>query len=191
MMTSLMKSMVVGLLTLLVQTTPQPSTSDPQPKEFASADEAATHALQFVARISEAYELGGVILRKPDGKYTVGMPHTDYRGDAVEIDQDPDDYNGTIVATYHTHPCLPVSHIPTVFSPADLSEARAMNHPAYMADLCSGDVHRWSPGDGYDAPPNGNPVAVLFAPQLSHGAIIGHITVTTIDPIENYKPGDL
>lgn len=142
---------------------------------YPTRDAAATAALAFVYNLLPAYESGGVILQMRDGSFTVGSPRTDFAGDHVVIDEDPQSYtDGTIVATYHVHPCLPTTHFVEKFSPSDLRLARIARHAAYMGDICTGAVHVWEPGvDGYDAP-NERTGSV----QLSSGRIVGHFAVT-------------
>lgn len=153
------------------------------PTEFDSMNEAAVKALQISYNLSPAYERGGVITKLANGKFAVGVPTTEYAGDHTDIDEDPELYNGAIVATYHTHPCLPTSHVPGMFSPDDLKSARITGHATYIADLCTGNVHRWQPGDSYDAFPfkdGMSRVSALFAPQVAYGKTVGHITVNGV-----------
>jgi hypothetical protein len=114
------------------------------PTTFATMNEAAIFALQNAYLNSHYYEVGGVITRVGD-KFAVGAPRTDWSGDSVEIDDDPADYHGIIVASYHTHPCNSTSHVPAVFSPTDLRSDRSLGHPGYMANLCTGIVTMYDP----------------------------------------------
>lgn len=155
----------------------EPST----PTDFESMNEAAVNALQLSYRLTPAYEQGGVVTRLSNGRFAIGSPHTDYAGDTVEIDADPELYQGMVVATYHTHPCLPVTHVPGMFSPPDLRGAREEKLGSYIADLCTGDVHYWQPGDGYSAlpmSPDHPAVLAVFGPQVAFGKIVGHIQVS-------------
>lgn len=151
------------------------------PTEFDSMNEAAVYGLQIAYSWTPAYERGGVVTKLADGKFAVSIPRTEYAGDHVDIDEDPDLYQGTIVATYHTHPCLPTSHVPSMFSPDDLKMARAAGHVSFIADLCTGFVHRWQPGDSYDQFPSDNPTfKALFSPQVANGKLVGRITVNGV-----------
>lgn len=118
-----------------------------QAPEFDTTEEAAVAALHASYVLTPFYEIGGVIVKKPNGKYEAELPHTEYVGDAVSLDQDPANYNPTyqIAATFHTHPCLKQTHIPAQFSPEDLSIARTGSHVAYIADFCTGKVHKYDP----------------------------------------------
>lgn len=144
-----------------------------QPTEFSTMDLAAAAALQAAYDTSRYYEYGGVILLEAPGKYGVGAPDTEMAADHTSIDNDPADYVGKIVANYHTHPCLD-GYMPSVFSPPDLVMARTLGRPSYIADLCTGDVHKWQPGDAYDN------LESPFAPQLATGRIVGHIALESV-----------
>jgi hypothetical protein len=144
------------------------------PREFNTPTEAAIFAFIYIAHTSEYYEYGGQIVQLPDGKYAVSRPVTNYEGDHVAFSADPDDYEGKIVASYHTHPCLPFSHIPDHFSTDDLVGSRAFNRPIYMLDFCTGNVHYWAPGD----PVEQGPVDTLIPIELAVGKIVGHVEVS-------------
>jgi hypothetical protein len=114
---------------------------------FKTADEAAIAILTRIYNRSHYYEYGGVILRSPKG-YAVGTPTTQHHGMDVEYDEDPENFDFPIVASYHVHPCLKDA-ITSVFSPQDLSSMRSFKSPGYLLDECTGAVHYWAPGDGY------------------------------------------
>lgn len=136
---------------------------------FDSATEAATVALKIVAKIAPYYEYSGVVLGRPDGTFVLPPPNTQFSGDSSRSDVDPASYKIPIVAGYHTHPCLPYSHVPGVFSPQDLRWARVSKTPEYMLDMCTGDVHLYDPA-----------VDVLTPVQLLEGAAVrtvGHVPV--------------
>jgi hypothetical protein len=136
---------------------------------FATANEAAVEAIRAVyANCSKHYECGGGIYRTLEGHYIVGPPRTDYEGDAVRPNLKP--IGGmTLVAGYHTHPCLP-DHAVHLFSPQDIIGAIVQELPAYMGDLCTGKVHLYTPGD---------PIAVeqYEGIWITPGKIVGSITV--------------
>lgn len=153
----------------------------PTPEHSAdTANEAAVYALSMAyAQFPHYYEYGGVIVKMPSGKFNASKPTTDGHADNVEIDEDPDSYESEypIVADYHTHPCLD-GYVPGSFSPSDLHSMRSSNRPGYMLDECTGDIHYWAPGDGYDKPDDkASPLMKFFGPQLSRGKIVGHIPV--------------
>lgn len=153
-----------------------------QPREFDTATEAAVWAFSTIyTHISQFYEYGGVIVQKPDGKYVAAVPSTEYAGDHVEIDADPLLYSGTIVATYHTHPCLPSSHVPGEFSPDDLKGSREERLPAYMADLCTGNVHLFNPATDPSPDPMASRLSAALGGKLPEaGHIVGHFPVSGV-----------
>lgn len=176
-----------SLLLALVLTAPAMASSG-QPMEFKSAGEAALYALQEAADLSPYYEYAGVILRSPTGSYVFTDPETMYRGDQSSFDDDPaDNPDGyTMVAWYHTHPCLPISHVPGKFSETDLQSSRSARSEAYMADLCTGNVHAWMPGVDVDPYLEQPVILQRLAPALTAGRLFGHINVTGT-PLE-HKP---
>jgi hypothetical protein len=105
------------------------------------------------------------------------MPDTDYSGDRVSYSADPDDYKGKLVASYHTHPCLPDSHVPGVFSGNDIQGFRVFNRPGFLLDLCTGDVHYWAPGDPVEPRFSGNGLGDLRGELVAKGKIVAHIDV--------------
>lgn len=134
-----------------------------------SANEAAVVALHAVSTISPYYEYSGVILQRPDGKFVLPIPSTQFAGDSSHSDVDPTSYKAPIVAGYHTHPCLPYSHVPGIFSPQDLRWARVTKTPEYMLDMCTGDVHLYDPATDK-----------LTPEQVLEGAavrVVGHVPV--------------
>jgi hypothetical protein len=161
---------------------PQTAPQD-QVKYFDTMDEAAIYVLGKIYEKSHSYEFGGVILKTPKG-YAISMPTTQHHGLDVSFDEDPEDFEFPIVATYHVHPCLK-NAFPSVFSPQDLAGSRVTKTPGYVLDECTGAVHYWAPGDGYlDA--DGvlklgvNPIALMQGIQLSPGRIVGFIPVDGI-----------
>lgn len=143
-----------------------------QPPKFCTMERAALVALAATYQISQYYEYGGIVGRDEQGMYGASLPDTDYEGDRVEIDQDPDNYNHgiTIVATYHTHPCLPRSHIPQLFSVPDLRIAREFNRPAFVANLCNGEVREYVPG--------ADEVVEYKGQRMSKGHLVGTFKVS-------------
>jgi len=155
----------ISIMSLIMQTHQIATT------HFDSMNEAGVKALEYSHQQSEYYEYGGVIVQGPDGKFTFSDPVTDYAGDHVGVDQDPEHYpkDVKIVAGYHSHACLPHTHVPAVLSPDDLSNARTLNKPEYMLDMCTGDVHYWAPGD---------PTEMVEYEQVAKGKIVGHVAVS-------------
>jgi hypothetical protein len=150
------------------------------PREFATINEAALFAFQYILKqpVSTYYEYGGQIVQMPDGKYALAMPDTDYSGDRVSYSADPDDYKGKLVASYHTHPCLPDSHVPGVFSGNDIQGFRVFNRPGFLLDLCTGDVHYWAPGDPVEPRFSGSSLGDLRGELVAKGKIVAHIDVS-------------
>jgi hypothetical protein len=113
---------------------------------YDTRDEAAAAALVWAYKHLPYYEVGGVIVKR-NGKFYVGKPRTQFHGDSVEFSEDPDDYLGEIVASYHTHPCNSVTHAVSQFSNQDMGGVRTGQKDGYMADLCTGAVHLWTTKD--------------------------------------------
>lgn len=149
-------------------------------KYFSTADAAALYVVGKIYERSHYYEYGGLILKAPKG-YVISQPRTQHHGMDVEFDEDPESFDFPIVASYHVHPCLRYAFA-SVFSPQDLSGSRATNHPGYVLDECTGDLHYWAPGDGYLSAEallklGVNPMALARGIQLSPGKIVGQIIV--------------
>jgi hypothetical protein len=105
------------------------------------------------------------------GLFMVLPPTTSYAGDHVELHGS--ELGGLVVASYHTHPCLP-DHYVQFFSPPDLNEPLYFRRPVFMGDFCTGNVHEFKPGDKPDAEEvdsgGGN---TLYLPK---GRILGKFT---------------
>lgn len=142
---------------------------------YDTMDEAGMAAIERAYRCSHYYECGGVIAqRESDGKYVVGPAVSSYGGDHVRVTHGSPS-GTTVVADYHTHPCLPDSHFVSYFSPDDVAETTTLHITGYMGDLCSGDVHKYNYATMDPAPEK---VADgLDTVYLTHGVIIGSIKV--------------
>ena len=165
---------LIGLLASLVLIA---SARADEPKGFDSANEAAVSALSIAYNTHpHYYEFGGVIVQAKSGKFAASIPVTVGHADNMSIEEDPEAYADSlpIVGNYHTHPCIN-GYMPGVFSPADLHAARSLNRPTYILDECTGDVHYWAPGDGYDKPHD--KMEELMGVQLATGKIVGHVAV--------------
>jgi hypothetical protein len=142
---------------------------EPQPAQ--TMDEAAVQVFTYIYAHSHWYEYAGLLLRWPDGSYMASVPQTLEHGTDSEEDAEPGDYPGvTIVAGYHTHPCIRDA-LTSVFSPEDIAGVRHFKLPEYMADFCTGDIHFLAPGDPTDKPVFG------VEGEVATGKIIGHIKV--------------
>jgi hypothetical protein len=145
-----MQRIAIALMMLLVAVTATAwDTINPAllPTSYGSLDEAGVAAVQASYDYSNFYEYGGTILEDREHRFHVSIPDTDFSGDHVFIDFDNDwgDQYKT-VADYHTHPCLPFSHAPGVFSSNDADSNDHRGLPGYLGDLCSGRVLRYLPG---------------------------------------------
>jgi hypothetical protein len=120
----------------------------PAPTLFDSMEEAAARALAsgyHSFSLADYYEFGGVITKVGD-KFAVGYPRTDIDGGSVELDENPAHYAGVIVATYHTHICMPRRFVPHSFSADDLDASDGNKLIGFMGDLCTGKIHEYAPG---------------------------------------------
>jgi hypothetical protein len=147
---------------------------------YATLEEAGVHAIQRAYECSHYYECGGVIAQRPDGKFVVGPVESDGDGTSVSIRHSvPSGWKE--VASYHTHPCLTKTHLPSFFSPQDIEGDVELRETGFLGDLCTGDVHEFTPGRDS---PNDAEAGLDTGVWLTHGRIIGHITVdnTVIEP---------
>lgn len=145
---------------------------------YDTIEEAATRGLHDITTKSSAtfYEWGGVIIQSAAGKFAALPPETSNAGDHVRIDDDASPVlalvGATIVATYHTHPCLTGYNV-EYFSPPDLVASIFWHRITFMGDLCTGKVHEFRPGDKPDVekpPGDGNDF------WLTKGRIVGQFT---------------
>jgi hypothetical protein len=147
------------------------------PAEFDTLEEAAIAAFKVIAAKPSAlyYEWGGVIVKSPAGKFSAEKANTSLGGDHVQIQSDNFFTNSTIVASYHTHPCLP-EHFVEYFSPQDLFEPIFFHLTVFMGDFCTGTVHEFKPGDkpDFEHPyDHGHKGEEIF---LTKGTIVGTFT---------------
>lgn len=148
---------------------------------YDTLEEAGVHAIARAYQCSHAYECGGPIAQRPDGKFVVGPVYSSYLGDSLEMHHGvPPGWK--LVADYHTHPCLPQHHDVPYFSPQDLEGYLSERLPGFMGDLCTGNVHEFVPGK--DAPDNEEPPNDPGV-HLTQGRIVGHIAVDGIDQEPN------
>ena len=143
---------------------------------YDTLEEAGVHAIERDYKCSHAYECGGVIAQRPDGKYVVGPVHSEMQGDSVQIPTGvPKGWK--LAADHHIHPCLAVSHEVAYFSPQDIEGSLAQNIPSFMGDMCTGKVHEFDPAK--DSPNNEEPVTSPGI-HITQGRIIGQIAVDGI-----------
>ncbi|MGH7751060.1 MAG: hypothetical protein ACREQ5_40785, partial [Candidatus Dormibacteria bacterium] len=114
------------------------------PRVFETMQEAATYAIQESYDFSTQFEYGGMILKGPNNEYRVTIPYTIGADDHMLIKHihQLGPYNG--VADYHTHPCMPYTHIPGLFSDPDITDYITNGLIGYMGDLCTGNVHEFN-----------------------------------------------
>jgi hypothetical protein len=111
---------------------------------YATIEEAGLQAILRAYKCSPYYECTGAIAQRPDGRFVVGSVHSDYSGDKVEGAHGvPKGWK--LVGDFHTHPCLPDSHYPGVFSPEDIDSIMAHGVIGFLGDLCTGKVHMFDP----------------------------------------------
>lgn len=147
---------------------------------YDTLEEAGVHGIQRAIECSIYYECAGSIAQRPDGKFVVGPTGSDDHGDSVDVDHSvPPGWK--LVADYHTHPCLNRTHLPDFFSAQDMAGSTMLKITGFMGDLCTGDVHEFTPGR--DAP-NDTEVRPDSGVYLSRGRIVGHVAVpnTVIEP---------
>jgi len=169
---------------------------DLKPEYYDTMLQAAVAGLQLSYDRSNAYEYGGVIVSTTNGKFRISDPETSYRGDGVQIDYDNDYAGYQVVATYHTHPCLPYSHWPAVFSDGDANSDTQVGTVGYMADLCSGVVRQFIPGVTprdmhWNVGPAAEQIAATLGVDLSgaHGEAVGDIVLNPKLPVLQEIPG--
>jgi hypothetical protein len=140
---------------------------------YDTLEEAGVHGIERAYQCSHSYECSGAItLRPSDGKYVVGPVRSDYSGDSVQVNHNVP-MGWKLVADFHTHPCNAESHDVGYYSPQDMAEVTAVGITGFMGDLCTGEVHEFTPGKD-------KPNDVYLEDQeiyLSKGRIVGHITV--------------
>lgn len=187
-----------ALLLALIATTVRADddvSPDLSPDYYDTELQAAVAGLQMAYNASNSYEYGGVIIRATNGRFRVSRPDTDYRGDGVSIDYSNSYAGYVIVADYHTHPCLPYSHWPAVFSDNDANSNDRTAYVGYMLDMCSGVVRRYIPGvTKRDMSWSNSPLAEALAAtegvdlRGAHGEAVDKIPMTKL-PILQEIPG--
>jgi len=115
-------------------------------QSYSTLKEAVKAAAVNVYAHSDAYEYAGVILYDEKGKLRVSVPFTAWSGDHSPMLIDPTAYKHmTIVALYHSHPCVP-NHQPWKFSVPDIATAMYVGVPAFIVDFCRGGIYEYEPG---------------------------------------------
>lgn len=140
---------------------------------YPTLEEAGVHAIERAYKCSHVYECGGMIAqRQSDKLYVVGPVSSSMAGDHTHINNNvPIGYKP--IADYHTHPCLPDSHVVPYFSDSDLAGNLFEHTIGIMGDLCTGKVHLFDPATMKpdQEKPEGTDVYV------TQGRIIGQIQV--------------
>lgn len=160
------------------------------PEYYDTLNEAGVAAIHHAYDHSQFYEYGGLILQTTNGKYRVSVPETDYRGGSVFIDNERNDFAGySIVADFHTHPCMPYSHYIFVFSDADVNSNVNRGLVGYMGELCGGVVRRFVPGVTKENRCWLDDAPIGTYPHCgSTGEIVGQIDITR-KPVVVERPG--
>lgn len=125
--------------------------------QYTSMDEAATDGLRQSFKLSNRYEYAGAIYKWVGGNvYFISLPHTDEN--ETQVGNDYEAYvRFKIVGIYHTHPCPEGGdNFAPYFSQQDQHVYTDMKWYGYMADMCTGHVHKYKPDV---------PVAFLKAPE--------------------------
>lgn len=113
--------------------------------KYDSLIEAAIAAEQVAYDSGYDVEWGGIILKTPEGKYRFALPNSDHKSDGVAINWFYPPEGFAIAGEYHTHPCLPYSHVPEAFSIPDAASALYNHLPTFIANLCLGEVREFDP----------------------------------------------
>lgn len=148
---------------------------------YETVNEAAVILSARLYQCSHVYECSGVIALQSDGRYSTSAVRSDEQGDRVSVIKVvPPGWK--IVADVHSHPCLPDSHFPAVFSPEDVSSATMHRTPGYMVNLCTGVVRVFDPTK--DSPNDAVLEEVDFYGAI--GRIVGTIPVDgkSVEPNE-------
>lgn len=149
---------------------------------FKDLRSAELYAARRAVQCSTVYECGGDIFLTPLGEYVVSRTHSDYAGDELRgIDYNlPESWKA--VADFHTHACLPTTHITDRFSDADATGNTAQDTEGVLVDLCTGEVHLFVPGK--------TPIGERLSHEVHDvpGEIIAHLPVsgTVVDPDQGY-----
>ena len=148
-----------------------------QPPGYDTIEKAVLVGFEAIAAkpSSQYYEWGGLIVKNAKGKFIALDANTSFGGDHVNIRDPSFLLQGTVVGSYHTHPCIP-GHFIEYFSPADLMEPLFFHLTAFMGDFCTGTVHEFLPGDKPDVEhptDHGHTGGDFF---LTKGRIIGQFT---------------
>lgn len=153
------------------------------PDSFDTVREAAVYAGALSYQASDAYEYGGMILKDTKGKYWVTIPYTIESDDSTLINHITHMEGFESVAEFHTHPCLPYTHLPDYFSDPDIASILYWNDVGYITNFCNGHVYEF---DGKVDKP-GNAYAPELHRKLTKGRQVGTIALTKA-PIEKESP---
>lgn len=148
---------------------------------YETVNEAAVVLAARLYQCSRVYECSGVVALRSDGRYSMSAVRSDEQGDRVSVTKlVPPGWR--IVADVHSHPCLPDSHFPAVFSPEDVSSATMHRIPGYMVNLCTGVVRVFDPAK--DSPNDAVLEEVDFYGAI--GRVVGTIPVDgkSVEPNE-------
>lgn len=146
--------------------------------KFDSLVEAATAAEKVAYDSGYDVEWGGIILKTPEGKYRFALPNSDHKPDGVAINWFYPPKGFVIAGEYHTHPCLPYSHVPEAFSIPDAASALYTQLPTFIANLCLGEVREFDPS--IDSPDNVTINWQGHTFKVTSGRSVGHFSLTKL-----------
>lgn len=149
---------------------------------YETITEAAVYGAKRLYACSQVYECGGVIVRLGNGAFAVGPLTSDYAGDHVSINRKVP-ASVRVVATIHSHPCLPDSHEPMYFSPNDLASDIEFGEPGFLLNDCNGEVSEVIPAHVvFEHPPDSPEVF------LTRGVVVGRIPVSgaSVEPVTGF-----
>lgn len=114
---------------------------------FLTLDDAAVHALTLAKQTCDLrYECGGVIRQTREG-YVVSPLVSSQKPFNLDL-REPYGDGVDVVADFHTHICS-VHNLPfaAFFSTTDADVDDGLHIRGYMLDLCTGNIHRYIPGE--------------------------------------------
>jgi len=153
---------------------------------YDTLEEAAVYGAKRLYLCSHVYECGALIAQRiDDHKYVIGPVASSYAGDHVNFSRNAPP-TVKIVATIHSHPCLPESHEVPYFSPEDTADDISHGQPGFLLNQCTGEVSVFDP--------HGKPTFERLPDYdddvyLSKGVIIGKIPVDgkSVEPVTGFN----
>lgn len=113
---------------------------------FATMDEAAIDGLKSAYRNCDArYECGGVVTHLRTGGYTWQGLTTSNRPNGLSLEDLYKVYDKSVVADFHTHPCVGNKPLNNFFSMGDVLSNDGLHTVGYMLSLCDLNIRRFDP----------------------------------------------